>query len=324
MTERSGRPADILQQNEDSAHGGDGWSPRSGSFSGELGSVWAACGVQAEYHPLRSVLMHTPGREIDLVTDIRAALWLGLPDSQRARDQHLALIDIYQSHGVKVHRLGEVAENLPNAYFCRDTFVMAPTGAIVSRMASAARAGEERWAAAALARVGVPIAHTIHGEGTFEGADVVIASEDLVFVGHGMRSNRSGAEQVAAVYREAGIPQVEIVQIPYGCGHIDGTINLIDRDLALVMPTQLSWVVYETLVRNGVRIIDLPDLAEAQGGMALNMVPLAPRVVVMPAGNPKTRALLESHSVEVIEAGVDELMHGGGSVHCMTGVIHRG
>lgn len=324
MTERPGRPTDILRQNEDSAHGGDGWEPRCGAFSDELGSIWSACGVSAEYHPLRSVLMHTPGPEIDRVTDHRSALWLGIVELHRAREQHVALIDLYQTHGVTVHQLGEVSSSLPNAYFCRDTFVMAPTGAIISRMASSVRAGEERWAASALAKAGVPIAHTVHGTGTFEGADVVIASEDLVFVGHGMRSNRQGSEQVAAVYRAAGIPQVEIVQIPYGCGHIDGTINMIDRDLALVMPTQLSWVVYESLEQHGVEIVDLPDMQEAQGGMALNLVPLAPRVVVMPAGNPVTRRLLESHGVDVIEADVDELMRGGGSVHCMTGVIHRG
>jgi arginine deiminase len=46
-------------------------------------------------------------------------------------------------------------------------------------------------------------------------------------------------------------------------------------------------------------------------------------VVVMPAGNPVTRAALEAHGVTCLEAEVDELMKGAGSVHCMTGVIHR-
>ena len=45
--------------------------------------------------------------------------------------------------------------------------------------------------------------------------------------------------------------------------------------------------------------------------MALNMVPLAPGVVVMPAGNPITRGVLEAVGVEVIEAEVGELMRGG-------------
>lgn len=58
-------------------------------------------------------------------------------------------------------------------------------------------------------------------------------------------------------------------------------------------------------------------------GMANNMVPLAPGVVVMPAGNPVTRAALEGHGVTCIEVEGDELMKGAGSVHCMTGVVHR-
>jgi N-dimethylarginine dimethylaminohydrolase len=323
MMTRTGRPADILRQNKDSAHGGDGWVGREGTLRSDLGAVWTACGVPAEFGRLRSVLMHRPGPEIDNVPDFRAALWLDAIDPIKAREQHDAFRAFYQAHGITVNLLGEANPAKPNSYFCRDTFCMSPDGAILSRMASASRAGEERVAAAALARIGVPIAATVSGDGTYEGADVVIASEDLVFVGHGMRSNRAGAEQVAEVFKRAGAAQVEIVQIPYGCGHIDGTLNLIDRDLALVMPTQLSWAVYETLRRHGFRIIDLPDLAEAQGGMAINLVPLAPGVVVMPAGNPLTRAAMEKQGVEVFEIDVSELMKGGGSVHCMTGVIHR-
>lgn len=323
MTARTGRPADILRQNEDSAHGGEGWVAREGTLRADLGTVWAECGVPAEFGRLRSVLMHRPGPEIDDVPDFRAALWLAPIDPIKAREQHDAFREFYQSRGVTVNLLGEANPDKPNSYFCRDTFCMSPDGAIISRMASASRAGEERVAAAALTRIGVPVAATIGGEGTYEGTDVVIANEDLVFVGHGMRSNWAGAEQVADAFRRSGAAQVEIVQIPYGCGHIDGTLNLIDRDLALVMPTQLSWFVYETLRRHGFRFIDLPDLTEAQGGMAINLVPLAPGVVVMPAGNPITRAAMERQGVEVFEVDVSELMKGGGSVHCMTGVIHR-
>jgi N-dimethylarginine dimethylaminohydrolase len=323
MVAKVGRPADILRQNEDSAHGGDGWVPRTGSLAGELGDLWANCGVTAEYGTLRSVLMRRPGPEIDDVPDFRAALWLGEIDPIRARSQHDAFVDFYRSHGVDVHVIESVPVDKPNAYFCRDHFCMTSTGAVIGRMASASRAGEERYSAAALAGIGAPIIHTVHGEGTFEGADVVIANEDLVFVGHGMRTNRAGAEQVADAFRRVGVPHVEIVQIPYGCGHIDGTLNIVDRDLAMVYPTQLSWVVYETLKQHGFRTIDLPDAHEAQTGMAINVVPLAPGVIVAPEGNAITKALLERHGVEVFEVEVDELMKGGGSVHCMTGVVSR-
>jgi arginine deiminase len=323
MTLQTGRVVDVVKQTDEAPHGGEGWAARETTMPQELGTLWAKCGVTTEYGELKSVLMRTPGPEIEAVTDPRPALWYDLPDPLRAREQHAQLVDLYSYHGVTVH-LGQPAPlDKPNAYFCRDHFCMTPTGAVIARMASASRAGEERYAAADLAALGVPIIHTVFGEGTFEGADVVVANQDLVFVGHGMRSNRAGAEQVAEAFRRVGVPEVIIVEIPYGCGHIDGTVNVVDRDLAIAFPTQLSWVLYETMRCHGFRFLDLPSGEEAQMGMAINMVPLAPGIVVMPAGNPITKATLEANGVECFEVDVSELMKGGGAVHCMTGVIHR-
>lgn len=316
-------PHYALEQAQDAAHGGDGWRGREGTTADELGSVWAACGVSSECGTLRAVLMHRPGSEIEGVTDAASALWHGLLDPARARDQHDRLTDLYRGNGVAVYELGDVAADKPNSYFCRDVFAMAPLGAILARPASASRAGEERQAALALARVGVPILHSVFGAATFEGADVAVVGEDLVFVGEGQRTNREGARQVAQAFRDAGVDQVEIVQLPYGCGHLDGMLNIVDRDLAIVYPTQLPWRVYELLKARGYRFLDVPDAGEARRGMAINLVPLAPGVVVMPAGNPTTRAALERAGVTCLEAEVDELMKGAGSVHCMTGVVHR-
>jgi N-dimethylarginine dimethylaminohydrolase len=268
-------------------------------------------------------MMHRPGAEIEGITDAGRALWHQILDPARARDQHDRLVDLYRSHGVVVHELGEVPRDKPNSYFCRDVFAMTSIGAILARPASASRTGEERMAAAALARIGVPIWHSVLGDATFEGADVAVVSDDLVFVGEGQRTNRQGAEQVAQAFRDAGVTQVEIVHLPYGCGHLDGMLNIVDRTTALVYPTQLPWRIYELLRSRGFAFVDVPDPGEARDGMAMNMVPLAPGVVVMPAGNPVTRRALENAGVEVLEAEVDELMKGAGSIHCMTGVIHR-
>ncbi|MFN8590832.1 MAG: arginine deiminase family protein [Thermomicrobiales bacterium] len=312
-----------LEQARDAAHGGEGWQSRAGTMADELGSVWAACGVRSECGPLRAVVMHRPGAEIDGVTDAAAALWHAIVEPTRARDQHDRLTDLFRSHGVTVHELGDVPLDKPNSYFCRDVFAMTPFGAILARPASASRAGEERQAAAALARVGVPILHSVFGSGTFEGADVVVVDDSLVFVAEGQRTNREGARQVAQTFRDAGVEQAEIVQLPYGCGHIDGMLNLLDRDLAMIYPTQLPWRVYELLRDRGYRFIEVPDLDEARDGMSINLVPLAPGLVVMPQGNRVTRAVLERAGVTCLEVEVDELMKGAGSIHCMTGVIHR-
>jgi N-dimethylarginine dimethylaminohydrolase len=316
-------PHYALEQARDAAHGGEGWEARLATTAVELGSVWADCGVRSECGRLRAVLMHRPGGEIEGVEDASRALWFEVLDPARARDQHDALTELYQANGVAVHAVEEVGTDKPNSYFCRDVFAMTPVGAIIARPASRSRAGEERYAAAALARLGVPILHSVHGEATFEGADVAVVNDDLVFIGEGQRTNRAGAAQVARVFAEVGYGQVEIVQLPYGCGHLDGMLNIVDRDLAVIYPTQLAYRVWETLKHHGFRFLDVPDAGEARHGMAINMVPLAPGVVVMPAGNPITRAALEREGVTCLEVDVSELMKGCGSVHCMTGVVKR-
>lgn len=290
----------------------------------DIGRIWADCGVLSECGPLRAVLMHRPGDEILSVAEPRDALWIEAIDLDRAQEQHDKLVDVYRSAGVTVHFLDESPFIGPNSYFCRDLFAMTPLGAIIGRPASSVRAGEERSVAATLARLGVPIIHTIYGDALFEGADVAVISPDLVFIGEGARTNRKGADQVRQLFLAMGFGQVELVQLNYGCGHLDGVLNIVSNDLAILYPSQVSYCVWETLRNHGFRIISLPDQHEAQIGMAINMVPLSPGRVVIPAGNRKTSRLLEEHAVECIEVDVSELMKGGGAIHCMTGVVARG
>ena len=319
----SNSPNFAIEQARDAAHGGAGWAPRAAATAQELGTIWGDFGVRSECGRLRAVLMRRPGPEIDGVTDAASALWYDLLEPELARAQHDALAKVYRDHGVAVCTVEETAPDMPNAYFCRDQFAMTPVGAILARPASRSRAGEERYVAQALAALGVPILLSVHGEATFEGADIAVVNDDLVFVGEGQRTNPAGAEQVARLFREVGFGQVEIVHLPYGTGHLDGMLNIVDRDLAIVYPTQLPYRAWETLKRHGFRFLDVPDVGEARRGMAINMVPLAPGHVVMPAGNPITRAALEGEGVACVEVDVSELMKGAGSVHCMTGVLKR-
>ena len=312
-----------LEQASDAAHGGDGWVARGTSTRDELGSVWAYVGVRSECGRLRAALMHRPGPEIDGITDVAEALWNAPIDPSRAREQHDALTAVYRAHGVVIHELGEAGAHLPNSYFCRDTFAMTPLGAVVARPASRKRAGEERVAAAALARIGAPILHSVFGDATFEGADVVMVSDELAFVARGHRTNLAGARQVAEVYRAAGVAEVQIVDMPIGTGHIDGVVNIAAPDVAVIYPTQCPYPVWEELSRRGFRIVPIPDLAENRHSMAINLVPLEPGLVVMPAGNPALRRALAAVRVDSIEVEIDELMKGGGAVHCMTGVLAR-
>jgi arginine deiminase len=312
-----------LAARAESSQGGPGWVPRGTAMRDEMGSVWANVGVHAECGKLRSILLRRPGREIVRVDDPAAALWFSAIDPIEARAQHDAMAEAYRARGVSVYYVEEVPETFPNMYFCRDHFAMTPLGAILARPASRARAGEERYAAQALAALGVPILASVSGEGTFEGPDLIILSDEAALIGVGTRTNRAGAAQVRRVLDDQEFASVTTVDLPYATGHFDGMLSILDRDLAMVFPTQLPFAAYLALRDLGFRIIDIPDEAEAQGGMAINLVPLEPGTVLMPAGNPRTADFLRECGVTVIEAEVSELMKGGGSIHCMTGVLAR-
>lgn len=305
-----------------SALGGAGWAPRVGSLRDDKHTIWAGFGAFSECGTLRAVLLHRPGPEVDAVLDPRSALFLERVDGARAREQHDQLADLYRAHGVIVHYV-ETERATPNLYFMQDTFAMTPDGAMLSRPASRVRAGEERIAARALAHIGVPIVLSVHGTGTFEGADLKILNEDVALIGLGLRTNRVGAQQVAHVLQSIGFREVINVELNENCLHLDCALSIVGRNVALIDLERIAPMTYEILRRHGFRIVEMPNRREADTGMAINMVALAPGLVVMPAGNFRTKHALEAAGIECLELEISELMKGGGAIHCMTGVVQR-
>lgn len=302
------------------AYGGPGWTPRSDALSAEVGRVWSHFGIDSEYGTLRAVLLHRPGPELE-VEDPNAALMIEQPDAMRAREQHDALADIYRDAGAAV-RYVDAQDELPNQVFVADTMFMTPDGAIVGRPASAVRAGEERWVAKRLAELGIPILRTVAGTGTFEGADAMWLDSATALVATGLRTNPEGARQVAATLDEQGVNVVH-VRLPQGPMHLMGTLRILDRDLAVGWRGRTPEAAVALLEGCGMDVVYIPDEAEARGGHALNVVSLGPRSIVMPAGNPVTRAFYDDLGVSVIEVAVDEIAKAAGAIGCATGVLER-
>ncbi len=94
----------------------------------------------------------------------------------------------------------------------------------------------------------------------------------------------------------------------------------MDRDLALVRHRETPLKAVQALREHGFRILNRPpdDIY-----MAGNIVPLAPGHLLMPAGNPKTKALLAEAGCTIIEVELREVQKSGGSIHCMTGFLKR-
>jgi len=243
-------------------------------------------------------------------------------DPVKAREQHDQLTQIYRDHGVNVHYVEETG-NYPNALFCRDLLLMTPEGAIVTRPAIEVRRGEEKYVSQALGKLGVPIVKTINGSATFEGACVIWVDSESVLLGVGNRANAEGARQVEAELRNMGVENVCYTQINFGHAHLDGNMNIADKDIAVIFPWQVPHDTAVFLMDRGFKLIEVNDLEEAKRNSAINFVALEPGKIVMPAGSPKTKDKLEKAGVEVIEINIDELQKGWGAMHCMTAFLKR-
>jgi N-dimethylarginine dimethylaminohydrolase len=289
----------------------------------DMSLYWGDWGSSSEHGKLSAVLLRRPGPELDNIEDFDAVQMRSDLRPAIARSQHDAMVDAYEANGVSVYYVENGRLDKPNSFFIRDLMLMTPEGAIITRPASTVRAGEERFVAEALARLGVPILMTVHGTGTFEGADVSWVNKDLCFLAEGLRTNTEGANQVERILKEIGVKDVVRVQLPYGAMHLDGLLNIVDKDLAVVWPRRTPYVIVKTLRERGFRILDIVDEDEAQHKLPLNFVALQPGKVLMPTGATKMRSVYEEHGVQCVEVDISELIKAGGGIHCMTGFLKR-
>lgn len=306
---------------EAAAFGGPGWPDREADMADEIGSVWSSYRVRSEWAPLEAVLLHPPGPELDAVSDPEAALMLSRPDADGARREHEALVAIYRENDVEVHFVEPPTTPPPNQMFCADLLFQTPSGAIVGRPASTVRAGEERWLARKLADLGVPILRTVHGRGTFEGADAAWLDSETVIIGRGLRTNREGARQVAKALAGIGVDSVQ-VDLPRGTMHLMGELRILDRDLAFVGRERVPWTAVEALRERGYEIRFFAHTDEAVAP-SRNVVTLAPRTALVPRAPERTLEPYRKAGVRCIQVEMKEIGKAAGAVGCLSGILSR-
>ena len=314
------------------AYHGSGWLPREGTLADEIAGVqlWKNCSVSSEWQTLKEVILYIPNPGTPPVEDVNSIQHLEHIDFWVLASQLKNLAQCYEQFGIKVHfarhvRLSNepITEYYYNLMFCRDLFFMTPEGAIVSRMGSRVRAGEEKHAARTLADLGVPVIRTISGRGTFEGADALWVSRDLVIIGVGKRTNESGFRQVQHCLEAQGVKSIK-VELPSQIQHTLGILQMVDRDLAVVRGELLPPEIKAHLRQLGFRLIELEETKSVRQNQAMNFVTISPRRIVMVAGNPETKRLYEDNGIEVAaQVEVSELLKGAGGIGCATGILNR-
>jgi N-dimethylarginine dimethylaminohydrolase len=252
--------------------------------------------------------------------------YIGRPDFATAVAEYDGLLALLEAKGVEITRLPPDPTTGPDSLYVRDASIVCDRGLILCNMGKPARRSEPAAQEAALRAAGVPVHGRITGGGTVEGGDVCWIDPRTLAVGRGYRTNEEGIRQLRLLVRDC-VEEVIVVPLPHWRGpedvfHLMSMVSPVDRDLWLVYAPLLPVPFREALVARGIELIEVPG-SELET-LGCNVLALAPRQVLMLAGNPETRVRLEHAGVVVHEfAGAEIAVKGGGGPTCLTRPLAR-
>ena len=277
-----------------------------------------AFGVTSMTAPLQRVLVRRPATAGD---------WLGagwrVPDPVALARQHEAFCALLVDLGAEVE-VAPALEGQVDAVYMHDPLLMTAGGGIPLRMRKPARAQEPAHAREELERLGVPILGGLPDGAYADGGDRFWIDDDLMAIGLGYRTNRAGAEAVAAI---SGVA-VEAYDTPHDQGpshvlHLQSFISAVTDELCVVYEPLAPVRLLEALRERGRRRIALAR--ESSDALGCNLLAVRPGVVVMVDGAPSVRRALEREGVEVhVYDGSELSLKGDGGPTCLTAPLLRG
>lgn len=297
----------------------------------ELQTTWGRhWGCDNDVGQLRTVLMHRPGSEFDIIDPSKRIESIGsfgdvkegwyfqsdtIPDLADMQAQHDALAQTLRDEGIEVITLKGVTGNRFKSCYTRDSSFAVKGGAIVCRLAPRMRRGEELGVTRTLAALGVPILRTVNGTGLIEGGSFAWINSRTAVVGRSIRVNDEAIGQVAEVLNRQGVDLICVDLYGYSI-HIDGAFVMIDVDLALIDARQLPYRFLQQLKELKIRTI---EITPEDNGWIVNSLAIRPgRIISPPGACERTREALERNKIELIELPYDKMHHNGGGIHCST------
>jgi dimethylargininase len=270
--------------------------------------------------PLRRALLSAPATS----GDFAAAGWRERPDPARLHAEHESFAELLTGLGVDVTLLPS-EDGLVDACYAYDPVFVTGSGAIALRMAKGARAGEPERMVAALEQLGVPTIGRLEGNAVADGGDMFWLDEATLAVARGYRTNAEAHLRLSALLASESVA-VEPFDLPHHRGHehvmhLLSVVSPLASDLALVFEPLAPVPLLQALDARRIRRVHCaPEEFDSQG---CNVLAVAPGVVVMTEGNPRTRRALERAGCDVHVYAATELNKGDGGPTCLTRPILR-
>jgi dimethylargininase len=233
----------------------------------------------------------------------------GLTSVDLGKADYVQLLEQYENYtgtlaglGLKVIEL-EALEDFPDSYFTEDTAIVTPEVAVVMRPGAKARRGETAYITDELGK------HRklefISEPGTIDGGDVLIVNDHCI-IGISERTNQQGAKQLCKILAGYGY-KCDIVDVPEAL-HFKSSVNFVDEHTLLVTQT-CYWLDCLSSYRK---------LVVQEGEEYSANVVWINGTILIPAGFPGTRRLLEENSIRTVEMPVSEISKMDGGLTCLS------
>ena len=205
-------------------------------------------GINHESGALKRVMVHHPGKELELANANPVAHHFDMPvDIKRFISDHQELVDALKDAGVEVLLIRDlIADNkeileqsyqAPNLVFVRDSSTMTNDGAFLFRMGLPSRRVETPVIRAAHEANGVPTALKMEEPETFEGGGFAVLEGKTAVAGLCDRTTQGALDQMGDYMLESRLSDLWItIKMPKGIVHIDGEFCELPGKVALTHP----------------------------------------------------------------------------------------
>jgi N-dimethylarginine dimethylaminohydrolase len=287
-------------------------------------------GAQSEYLPLKKVVMHNPSDEVRFVTESnkKEFLFRSPVSKEKIQKEHDSYTQFLRNEGAEVILVQDTV--CPNLLFTRDAASVTKKGALLMRPKFVTRFFEPFYLQKTFESLNIPTTEITHG--CCEGGDLVYLNEDILMIGFGPRTDFDGVLQVKDLLLEETVKEIIAVPLPDTRVHLDGTVMILNRDLAIMHPESLKFpakllredelvLLPQFLKDHGFDIIEVTDKEVKNFGP--NVFVVKPHLVVSYSWNTRIISELEERSIEVFPLEGHELVKAAGGPHCMTCPVLR-
>ena len=228
---------------------------------------------------------------------------LGIPDHQKALEQHEQYVSALKECGLKVEEL-EADERFPDSTFVEDVALLTPHCAIITNPGAPSRKGEITAMKNVIQSYYANI-EEITAPSTVEAGDIMMVG-DHYYIGLSDRTNQNGAEQVIQILNKYGMSGsvIEVGEIL----HLKTGISYLENDNIVACKEFSSHPELEKFT-----VIEVPE----EESYAANCI-WVNGTVIIPEGFPVTKQNIEKAGYSTIAVDVSEFQKLDGGLSCLS------